>query len=142
MPNPFAAAAMDELPPEMPNPFASVAASSPTLTLQAPTNVGMGKEFSVNVRLVGAKATVSSELQLNYEASALEALDEGDKSGSRTIRLGKDQPAGMATQIRFKVIAANPGATEINLQNAVAEDKENGEAVEVTLPAPVTVNMK
>ncbi|MBX9894098.1 MAG: secretin and TonB N-terminal domain-containing protein [Nitrosomonas sp.] len=141
-PNPFAAAAMDEFPPEMPNPFASVAASSPTLTLQAPTNVGMGKEFSVNVRLVGAKATVSSELQLNYEASALEALDEGDKSGSRTIRLGKDQPAGMATQIRFKVIAANPGTTEINLQNAVAEDKENGEAVEVTLPAPVTVNMK
>ena len=143
MPNPFAAAAADELPPEMPNPFASVAAaSSPTLTLQAPTNVGMGKEFSVNVRLVGAKATVSSELQLNYEASALEALDEGDKSGSRTIRLGKDQPAGMAPQIRFKVIAANPGTTEINLQNAVAEDKENGEAVEVTLPSPVTVNMK
>lgn len=142
MPNPFAVAAGDELPPEMPNPFASVAASSPTLTLQAPTNVGMGKEFSVNVRLVGAKATVSSELQLNYEASALEALDEGDKSGSRTIRLGKDQPAGMATQIRFKVIAANPGTTEINLQNAVAEDKENGEAVEVMLPAPVTVNMK
>ncbi|MBX3617713.1 secretin and TonB N-terminal domain-containing protein [Nitrosomonas sp.] len=141
-PNPFAAAAVDELPPEMPNPFASIAASSPTFTLQAPTNVGMDKEFSVNIRLVGAKVTVSSEVQLNYEASALEALDEGDKSGSRTIRLGKDQPAGMATQIRFKVIAANPGTTEINLQNAVAEDKENGESVEVTLPPPVTINLK
>ena len=128
-----------------PNPFASVAASAsgaPSLTLQSPTNVGLGKEFSVSVRLVGAKATVNSDLVLNYEASSLEALDGGDKSGTRVIKLGKDQPSGLAAQLRFKVIAANPGTTEINIQNVNAEDMENGQAVEVTPPPPVSVNIK
>ena len=128
-----------------PNPFANVASTAPgtaTLTLQAPTNVGLDKEFSVNVRLVGAKAMVNTDLQLTYEASVLEAMDGGDKSGTRTIKLGKDQTSGLATQIRFKVITANPGTTEINIQNAVAEDLENGASVEVALPPPAIVNIK
>ncbi|NBQ69221.1 MAG: general secretion pathway protein GspD [Nitrosomonadaceae bacterium] len=139
----FSSPAEGQQPP--PNPFASVAASAsgaPSLTLQSPTNVGLGKEFSVSVRLVGAKATVNSDLVLNYEASALEALDGGDKSGTRTIKLGKDQASGLAAQLRFKVIAANPGTTEINVQNVNAEDMENGQAVEVTPPPPVSVNIK
>ena len=85
---------------------------------------------------------VNTDLQLTYEASMLEALDGGDKSGTRTIKLGKDQTSGLATQIRFKVIAANPGATEINIQNAVAEDLENGTSVEVMLPPPASINVK
>jgi len=130
-----------------PNPFANIAPPPPspgaaTLTLQAPTNVGLDKEFSVNVRLVGAKPTVNSDLQLTYEASVLEALDGGDKSGTRTIKLGKDLPTGLATQIRFKVIAANPGTTEINVQNVAAEDTENGASVEVALPPSASVNIK
>jgi general secretion pathway protein D len=138
----FSAAELQEPPP---NPFASVASSpssSPALTLQAPTNVGLGKEFSVSVRLVGAKATVNSDLQLTYESSSLEALDGGDKSGTRAIKLGKDQASGLAAQIRFKVIAANPGTTEISIQHATAEDMENGQATEVTLPPPASINMK
>ncbi len=146
-----APAALDAFSPSMeggmppPNPFANVASSpssSPALTLQVPTNVGLGKEFSVNVRLVGAKATVNSDLQLTYESSSLEALDGGDKSGTRTIKLGKDQASGLAAQIRFKVIATNPGTTEINIQNATAEDMENGQAAEVTLPPPASINIK
>jgi len=125
------------------NPFAKATSSTtPTLTMQAPTNVGLGKEFSVNVRLVGAKATVNTDLQLNYEANVLEALDSGEKSGTRTIKLGKDQLAGLATQIRFKVIAANPGVTEINIQNASGEDIENGESVEVIAPPPTSITLK
>lgn len=125
------------------NPFAkATSATTPTLTLQAPTNVGLGKEFSVNVRLVGAKATVNTDLQLNYEANVLEALDSGDKSGTRTIKLGKDQMAGLATQIRFKVIAANPGMTEISIQNASGEDIENGETIEVIAPPPTSITLK
>ncbi|MEQ1779013.1 MAG: secretin and TonB N-terminal domain-containing protein [Nitrosomonas sp.] len=125
------------------NPFAKATSSTtPTLTLQAPTNVGLGKEFSVNVRLVGAKATVNTDLQLNYEANVLEALDSGEKSGTRTIKLGKDQMAGLATQIRFKVIAANPGMTEISIQNASGEDIENGETIEVIAPPPTSITLK
>ncbi len=127
---------------DIPNPFAAAATMTPTLTMQAPTTVGLDKEFSVNVRLVGAKPMVNTELQLNYESSVLEALDGGDKSGTRTIRLGRDQTTGLATQIRFKVIAANPGITEINIQNATAEDLETGESIDVMLPATATVNIK
>ncbi|PSJ17848.1 secretin and TonB N-terminal domain-containing protein [Nitrosomonas supralitoralis] len=137
--NPFAVAREVS---DVPNPFANVAATTPTLTMQAPTTVGLEKEFSVNVRLVGAKPMVNTELQLNYEASVLEALDGGDKSGTRTIRLGRDQTTGLATQIRFKVIAANPGITEINIHNATAEDLETGESIEVMLPATATINIK
>ncbi|UJP04487.1 MAG: secretin and TonB N-terminal domain-containing protein [Nitrosomonas sp.] len=125
-----------------PNPFANAAPSEPSLTLQAPSNVGLDKEFSVSVRLVGAKPTVNAELQLSYEASALEALDDGDKSGSRTIKLGKDQPSGFAAQLRFKVIAANPGTTEINIQGMTAEDSVTSEALDVTLPQTATINIK
>ncbi len=127
---------------DVPNPFASAAASEPTLTMQVPTNVGLDKEFSVNVRLVGAKATVNADLQLNYEASVLEALDGGAKSGTRTIKLGRDHTAGLATQLRFKVIAANPGATEINIQGVTAEDIETSDFVTVTPPPPATINIK
>jgi len=137
--NAFAAAREES---DIPNPFANVAATTPTLTMQAPTTVGLDKEFSVNVRLVGAKPMVNTELQLNYEASVLEALDGGDKSGTRTIKLGRDQTTGLATQVRFKVIAANPSITEISIQNVSAEDLETGESVDVALPATATVNIK
>ena len=126
----------------VPNPFANVAASEPTLTMQVPNNVGLDKEFSVNVRLVGAKATVNTDLQLNYEANVLEALDGGAKSGTRTIKLGRDQTSGLATQLRFKVITTNPGTTEINIQGVTAEDIENGDFVNVTPPPSATINIK
>lgn len=125
-----------------PNPFTSTASTAPALTMQAPANVGLDKEFSVNVRMVGAKASATAELILNYEASVLEALDSGDKSGTRTIKLGKDQVSGMAAQFRFKVITANPGTTEISVQNVTAEDNENGESIEVTLPPPASISIK
>lgn len=127
----------------LPNSFEKAAANtSPTVTMQAPTNVGLDKEFSVNVRLVGAKPTVNTDLQLSYESSVLELLDGGNKSGSRTIKLGKDQTAGMATQLRFKVIAANAGSTEVSIQSASGEDIENGDSVDVTLPPPAAINFK
>ena len=125
-----------------PNPFANAATTSPSLTMQAPTNVGLDKEFSVNVRLVGAKATVNADVQLNYEANVLEALDGGPKSGSRTLKLGMDQMSGLATQLRFKVITANPGTTEISIQSANGEDIEHGDTVDVTVPPPATINIK
>ncbi len=138
-PSPFAAPSDSQA---IPNPFASAAASEPTLTMQVPTNVGLDKEFSVNVRLVGAKATVNADAQLNYESNVLELLDGGAKSGSRSLKLGKDQLSGLATLLRFKVISTSPGQTEISIQSAIAEDIENGDSVNVTLPAPATISIK
>lgn len=139
MPDAFASASDQAA---APNPFERVASTAPSVTLQAPTNVGLNKEFAVNVRLVGAKSTMNADVQLNYEASVLEALDSGEKSGVRSIKLGRDQASGMAMQLRFKVIAANPGTTEIYIQNITAEDIENGESVDVAMPAPITINLQ
>jgi len=137
----FAAPSDDQQ--DVPNPFANAASNlTPSLTMQAPTNVGLDKEFSVNVRLVGAKPTVNADVQLNYEASVLELLDGGPKSGSRTLKLGRDQTAGLATQLRFKVVAANPGTTEVSIQSAMGEDIEHGDSVDVTLPPTATINFK
>ncbi|MEQ1720014.1 MAG: secretin and TonB N-terminal domain-containing protein [Nitrosomonas sp.] len=136
--NPFAAAEQSA----DGNPFANAASMPPTLTLQGPATVGLDKEFSVNVRMVGAKATVNSDVQVSYDSNTLELLDGGPKSGSRALKLGKDQVLGLATQLRFKVITSSPGTTEVSVQSATGEDIENGDTVEVTLPTPVTVTIK
>ena len=128
-----------------PNPFAQQTAANagePTLSIQAPSNIALDREFSVRVRMVGARASVSGEAQVSYETDMLELLDSSENSGTHTIKFGKDQPTGMAAQLRFKVITANPGETEINVQSATGEDTESGESVEITLPSPATIKIQ
>ena len=125
-----------------PNPFARNTASAPTITLQAPSNVALDKEFSIRVGLVGATASLTSEAELSYDSSTLEIVGEEDNSGTVALKLGKDGPSGRTAQIRFKVTAVNPGTTDITVQNGSAEDGESGESVEVTLPATSTINIQ
>jgi len=126
-----------------PNPFAQNIASEPTISLQAPANVGLDKEFSMRVRLVGARASVTSEVQVSYAADALELLGvEGSSGGSHTIKFGQNEPSGMSAQLRFKVITANPGPTEISIVSAEAEDPESGESIDIKIPEPSTVNIQ
>ncbi len=125
-----------------PNPFARSAASSPTITLQAPANVGLDKEFSVRVGLVGATASLTSEAELSYDSSTLEIVGEEDNSGTYALKLGKGGASGRTAQIRFKVIAVNPGTTDLTIQNSSAEDADTQETVEVTLPTTSTVNIQ
>ncbi|GJL76355.1 secretin and TonB N-terminal domain-containing protein [Nitrosomonas sp.] len=126
------------------NPFAQQTANAgePTLSIQAPSNIAMDREFSVRVRMVGARASVSGEAQVSYETDMLELLDSSENSGTHTIKFGKDQPTGMAAQLRFKAITANPGETEISVQSATGEDTESGESVEITLPSPTTIKIQ
>lgn len=128
--------------PATPNPFARNTASSPTITLQAPSNVALDKEFSIRVGLVGATASLTSEAELSYDSSTLEIVDAEDNSGTYALKLGKDGSSGRTAQIRFKVIAANPGTTDITIQNSTAEDGDTGESVEVTLPTTSTINIQ
>ncbi len=128
-----------------PNPFAAAAAqqgggSSPSLTLLAPTTVPMDREFTATVRLVTQKTNLVSELNLAYDKDLLEALDGGEKSGVRTIKLGREEPSGMTTVLRFKAISPNPGTAEIAVQSLTAQD-DKGNPVEVSLPPPVSVEI-
>lgn len=136
----------DDRPQVSPNPFARQAAKNaagePTLTIQAPSNMAMDKEFSVRVRMVGARASIVSEAQISYETSMLELLNSEEDSGMYTVKLGKEEPAGMSAQLRFKTVTANPGETEISILSASAEDKDSGESIEVELPAPATIKIQ
>lgn len=127
------------------NPFAQQIAanntSEPTLTIQAPSNITFDREFSVRVRMVGAKASIAGTAQVSYDPGMIELLD-ADNSGTHMVKLGKDEPTGMATQLRFKVITPNAGETEISVQSAAAEDKETSESVDVALPSPATIKIQ
>jgi general secretion pathway protein D len=123
---------------ETPNPFARTADASPMISLQAPPRVALDKEFTVRVGLIGAQPSVTSEMELSYDTDMLQALDDGDNSGRREIKLGKDG-TGKTEQIRFKVITANPGTAEISVQNIISEDKETSESVEVTEPRTASI---
>nr|MBA2483571.1 type II and III secretion system protein [Nitrosomonas sp.] len=123
---------------ETPNPFARNVEATPMISLQAPPRVGLDKEFTVRVGLIGAKPSVTSEMQLSYDSDMLEALDDEDNSGTRTLKLGKDG-TGKTEQLRFKAITANPGTAEISIQNITAEDKDTSESVEVTLPRTANI---
>ncbi len=132
--------------PEIPsNPFAQQIAannaSEPTLVIQAPTSITFDREFSVRVRMVGAKASVAGTAQVSYEKDMLELLD-ADNTGTHTIKMGKDEPSGMGAQLRFKVITPNAGETEISIQSATGEDKDSGESIDIVLPAPATVKIQ
>lgn len=125
-----------------PNPFARNTASAPTITLQAPSNVALDKEFSIRVGLVGATASLTAEAELSYDSSTLEIVDAEDNSGTYALKLGKDGTSGRTAQIRFKVTAVNPGTTDITVQNSSAEDSDTGESVEVALPTTSTINIQ
>ncbi len=127
--------------PATPNPFAR-ADAGPTISLQAPTNIALDREFSVRVGLIGASATMSSEMQVSYDTSSLELMNEEENSGTHPVKLGKDAASGRTAQLRFKVVAANPGTTEIMVQNILSEDDQATQAVEIEAPSAVTINIK
>ncbi|SEQ99771.1 general secretion pathway protein D [Nitrosomonas sp. Nm51] len=129
-----------------PNPFARQAAlnasGEPTLTIQAPSNMTFEKEFSVRVRLVGARASVAGEAQVSYDSAMLELLDAEDNSGTHTIKFGRNEPSGMAAQLRFKVVTPNAGEAEISVQSVTGEDAESGESVDIALPEPAIIKIQ
>ncbi|MDV6343935.1 FecR domain-containing protein [Nitrosomonas sp. Is37] len=132
-------------PESAPNPFAATAAqqasaSSPSLSLLAPATVAMDREFTATVRLVTQKSNLVNELNLAYDKDMLEVLDGGEKSGVRTIKLGREQPSGMTAVLRFKAISPNPGTTEIAIQSSATQD-DKGNPVEVNLPPPASIEI-
>ena len=104
---------------------------SPVVTITAPEQVAAGKEFGVSVNVAGAEALPGGEVELTYDPSALELLDGGDKSGSRTVKVGK---GGGSVELRFQAIAQKPGPAQVSVKNVVFKD-ESGNAA----PAPVVL---
>jgi len=106
----------------------------------APEQVLAGKEFGVSISLGGAEALPPGELELNYDANALELLDGGEKSGDRVLKLGK---GGGAVELRFQAVAQKPGAAQIAVKNVTFRDEAgNLLPAPVVLPPPVSVDIR
>ncbi|HRN80925.1 MULTISPECIES: FecR domain-containing protein [Nitrosomonas] len=115
--------------------------ASPSLTLRVPESVAGGREFTATVRLVTQDPMLSGELNLTYDPDTLELVDGGEKSGMRSLKLGRDQSTGMTAVLRFKVISTNATSTEIALQNLQVRD-ETGQPVEVNLPSAASIRIQ
>ncbi len=134
-----------ELNGEASNPFEAAAAQArspvPILNLQAPASVAMGREFTATVRLSTQNSQHTGELDLSYDQNTLELMDGAENSGSRTLKLGREQPTGMTNILRFKVIGANTGMTAITVDNVRVQD-EKGEAIEVEAPPAASITLQ
>lgn len=138
-------AGFGEAPAPQFNPFESAVTQArsavPSLILQAPAQVLMGREFTATVRLVTQNSALTGEVELDYDQDMLELVGDEEKTGSNTLKLGRDQPSGMTAVLRFKAISVNPGPAEITLHNLQVKD-EAGELLEVDIPPPASVEIQ
>lgn len=111
----------------------------PVATLAAPEQVSAGQEFVVSVAVAGADALPAAELDLNYDPAALEPVDEGDKSGTRMLKLSK---GGGAVDVRFRSLAQKPVTTQISIGNISFKDESGPLPVPVPLPPAVNVDIR
>ena len=126
--------------PPLPQVASTASAGSPAVTMLAPEQVLAGKEFGVSIGLGGAEALPPGELELSYDANALELLDGGEKSGDRVLKLGK---GGGAVELRFQAVAQKPGVAQIAVKNVTFRDEAgNLLPAPVVLPPPVSVDIR
>ncbi len=118
---------------------ASAAQASPVLSLVAPEQVSPGKDFAVSISLAGAENLPAAEVELSYDASMLEALDEGEKSGTRLLKLGK---GGGAVDLRFKIISQKPGTTQIGIKGVTLQGEGENSQAQVALPPAANIDIR
>ncbi len=118
---------------------ASAAAAQPNRALLAPSEVSPGKPFSVSVNLAGAENLPAAELELSYDATALEALDAGEKPGTRLLKLDK---GGGSAELQFRVIAQRPGTTQISIQRLTLQGRNGDPALQILLPPAVNIDIR
>lgn len=112
---------------------------APTLSLVAPDQVSPDKEFAVSVNLAGPETLPAAELELTYDASLLEAMDDGEKSGTRLLKLGK---GGGAADLRFKILAQKPGTTQIGIKSVTLQGESENSPSQITLPPAATIDIR
>lgn len=112
--------------------------ASPVLMLAAPDQVAAGKEFAVSVSLADAEALPAAELELSYDTTALEALDEGENSGTRLLKLGK---GGGAAELRFKIVAQKPVTTQIAVKNLMFPGQNEDFSAQIPLPPIANIDI-
>jgi general secretion pathway protein D len=116
-----------------------VGAIQTNLALLAPSEVSPGKPFLVSVNLAGGENLPAAELELNYDAIALEALDSGEQSGTRLLKLSK---GGGSAELQFRVIAQRPGTTQISIQKLTLQGGNEDPQKIIALPPAVSIEIR
>jgi general secretion pathway protein D len=127
---------MDEQQPSLD--AAPAASAAPVLMLVGPEQVLADKEFAVSVSLGGSDSLPPAELELSYDASALELLDGGEKTGSRLLKLGK---GGGGAELRFKAVAQKPVTTQVSVKSLTLQG-ESGSLPDVPLPPALSIDIR
>ena len=117
----------------------TVGAIQTNLALLAPSEASPGKPFLVSVNLAGGENLPAAELELNYDAIALEALDSGEQSGTRLLKLSK---GGGSAELQFRVIAQKPGTTQISIQKLTLQGGNEDPQKIIALPPAVSINIR
>ncbi|MBN9124600.1 MAG: type II and III secretion system protein [Nitrosospira sp. 56-18] len=121
-----------------PEPDAAPRAMPPMLSLNAPEQVPAGKDFTVSVSLSGGEKLPAAELELNYDATQLEAAD-GDKSGTRQLKLGK---GGGTADVTFRIIAQKPGMAQVSVKGIAFQEDNGNPPPEVALPPAANIEIR
>jgi general secretion pathway protein D len=121
-----------------PEPDAAPRAVPPMLSLNAPEHVLAGKDFTVSVSLAGGEKLPASELELSYDAAQLEAAD-GDKSGTRQLKLGK---SGGTANVTFRSIAQKPGMAQVGVKSLAFQGDSENPPPEVALPPAANIEIR
>ncbi|SFN85232.1 secretin N-terminal domain-containing protein [Nitrosospira briensis] len=113
----------------------------PVVTLTAPEQISQmsaGQEFAVSVSITGAEALPPAEVELNYDPGTLEAVDEGEKSGTRMLKLSR---GGEPVDLRFRIIAQKPVTTQISLGNLAFQGQSGSLSAPVVLPPAANIEI-
>lgn len=114
-------------------------AASPVLSLVAPEQAAMGKDFTVSVNLTGAENLPAAELELSYDSTQLEAQAEGENSGTRQLKLGK---GGGVVDLAFKIIAQKPGTAQVSVKSVTFQSDSETAPPEVILPPAANIEIR
>jgi len=119
-------------PPPAPPPRAPLPTEIPLL-FAAPSKVTVGNELVVNIGVAPGRGAKSAHVELTYDPTVLAAIAPSGSGGGR-VTLDLAEAAGVAAQVRFKVIAESSTNTQIGIENASALDAR-GATVAIAAPA-------
>jgi general secretion pathway protein D len=139
-----AAAPTRDIPRLLPDEAQGAPAATPknpsvVLSLNAPEDVAPGKDFTVSVSLGGAEDLPAAELELSYDATQLEVADDGEKSGTRQLKLGK---GGGTAGVTFRIVAQKPGMAQVSVKSIAFQGGSEHPPPEVALPPAANIEIR
>jgi general secretion pathway protein D len=122
-----------------PAPGKPAGAPNPVNVLFAiPAQAGAGKEFTASISLPVHPGAASAQLELVYDAGLL-AAGEGN-GGRAAVRLTRSDNGPAVAEIRFRVLAKSPAATQLRIENLDVRDAA-GNTVPANQPTPHTLSI-